>query len=179
MRVKSGGGVRLPESASGHLDHLDVVGLEAFVDRANAGHARGCQRQFAGCSPKAGKSHQQCPQERWLTFKTGFVDRAHARSAFAPIGRSRNVLRPIIRPGYGGRKWIVAWFRAYRSAHCSYRSAARPSTSCQVVLCRSARPENLRPELRRLLARDCVACLEHTATQMRIQERPRTEQSFF
>src|SRR4030081_1049623 len=179
MRVKSGGRVRLPESASGHLDHLDVVGLKAFVDRANAGHAGGCHGRFAGGSPKAEKSHQQCPQEPWPTFKTGLVDRAHARSAFAPIGSSRNVLRPIIRPGCGGRKWIVAWFRAYRSAHCNYRSAARPSTSCQVVLCRSARPEDSRAELRRLPARDCVACLEHTATQKRSQERPRTEQSFF
>src|ERR1700674_2851434 len=177
MRVKSGGRVRLPKSASGHLDHLDIVGLEAFVDRANAGHAHGCQGQFAGGSPKAWKNHQQCPQEPWLTFKTGFVDHAHARSAFAPIGSSRNVLRPIIRPGYGGRKWIVAWVRAYRSAHCNCRSAARPSTSCQVVLCRSAPPVDLRAELRRLLARDCVACLEHIATQKRIQERPRTEQS--
>src|SRR4029077_7471156 len=169
MRVNSGGRVRLPKSASGHRDHLDVVGLDAFVDGANAGHAGGCHGEFAGGSPKAWKSHQQSPKDPWLTLETGFADHAHARSAFAPIGSSRNVLRPIIRPGYGGRKWIAAWFPAYRSAHCNYRSASRPSTFRQVVLCRSAPPVDLRAELRRLSAADCVARLEHMATQKRSQ----------
>jgi len=79
MRVKPAGGIRLPKSAAGNLDHFDVVGLEALVDRTDRGHARWRYGRL-GTRPNAWGSDQQCRYEQEQALGAGFADHAHTYS---------------------------------------------------------------------------------------------------
>src|SRR5947199_10623589 len=78
MSIRSAGSIRLPKSPAGHFDHFDIVGLETFVARANAGHARRCDGPFLGENPGADKSEEQCRYPPTQPFTTEPADVAHA-----------------------------------------------------------------------------------------------------
>src|SRR3979490_3402237 len=80
MSIRSAGSIRLPKSSAGHLGHLNVIGLETFVDRAHASHARRCDGQLIGESPGADKCDEQRRHQASKKSRTDPVSLTHANS---------------------------------------------------------------------------------------------------
>src|SRR5262249_18119839 len=53
----------LPERPAGYLHHFDVVGLEALVDAADAGHIGGRKRYFRS-TDRGSRQHKRCRDHR-------------------------------------------------------------------------------------------------------------------
>src|ERR1700738_2156074 len=77
MSVRCVGFIRPPESSAGHFDHFDVVGLEPFVDRADANHARRCDRQLLGEGPGTSSCDERYQDQASPKFGTDAVDFTH------------------------------------------------------------------------------------------------------
>src|ERR1700738_3344237 len=77
MSVRCVGFIRPPESSAGHFDHFDVVGLEPFVDRADANHARRCDRQLLGEGPGTSSCDERYQDQASPKCGTDAVDFTH------------------------------------------------------------------------------------------------------
>src|SRR3979411_168125 len=105
MYIRGGRPIGLPKSTTGHFDHFNVIGLETFVDRANASHAPRCDGQLAGESSGATKCDEQ--RRCWASLKsrTDPVDLSHADSPRPPLTSTMRLPEhphhPIRTPGAG------------------------------------------------------------------------------
>src|ERR1700716_615888 len=80
MSIRSVGSISLPKSSAGHLGHLNVIGLETFVDRTNANHARRCDGQLIGESLGADKCDEQRRHQASKESRTDPVNLTHENS---------------------------------------------------------------------------------------------------
>src|SRR5713226_5311756 len=69
-----------PKSSAGHFDHFDVIGLETFVDRADAGHLRRCDGQLVGASAGASNCDEKYRYQASPKLKTKLSDLTHEHS---------------------------------------------------------------------------------------------------
>src|ERR1700738_1862924 len=87
MRTRSVRSIGSPKSAAGHFDHFDVIGLETLVDRADAGHLRGCDGQLVGESAGASNCDEKYRYQASPKLKTKLSDPPHENSPW-PTERS-------------------------------------------------------------------------------------------
>src|SRR5712671_77964 len=80
MYIRSVRSIGPPKSSAGHFDHFDVIGLETFVDRADAGHLRRCDGQLVGASAGASNCDEKYRYQANPKLKTKLSDLTHEHS---------------------------------------------------------------------------------------------------
>src|SRR5260370_793291 len=74
MCIRSVRSIGPPKSSASHFDHFDVIGLETFVDRADAGHLRRCDGQLVGASAGASNCDEKYRYQASPKLKTKLSD---------------------------------------------------------------------------------------------------------
>src|ERR1700720_3485049 len=103
MDIRSVRSVRFPKPSASHFDHFNIIGLETFVDRADAGHGPRCDGQFAGQS--AGASKCQEKRRYWPSLKP-WTDPVAPTHAASPCPAEESPSK------HGCKCWVAAWSRA-------------------------------------------------------------------
>src|SRR3984893_5596393 len=87
MGIRSVRSIGPPKSSASHFDHLDVIGLETLVDRADAGHRRRRDGQLVGKRAGASNGEEQYRDQASSKLTTRLSDPTQEHSPW-PTERS-------------------------------------------------------------------------------------------